>query len=156
MSLSVQQCTSAMACAWALLDEILFPVVHADINAHCVSSLIPSLFSSNRCVYCPTVQPSQLEHSSATMLHFNSLFNFPSIVCLCLAFIASVHARPQVTGEGNIPSASSAYSTPSATVTDTQVTAGVKPLVYYPSASMAQTTAVPTCVAAPMNHSHVP
>jgi len=76
------------------------------------------------------------------MLHSNSPFTLRSIICLCLAFIATIHA--QVTGEGNFPSASSAYTAPPASVTDTQESAGAKPLVYYPSASMAQTTSLPS------------
>jgi len=76
------------------------------------------------------------------MLRSNSPFTLRSIIWLCLAFITTAHA--QVTGEGNIPSASSAYIVPAASVTDTSESAGVKPLVYYPSASMAQTTSLPS------------
>ncbi|KZP30623.1 hypothetical protein FIBSPDRAFT_112733 [Athelia psychrophila] len=75
------------------------------------------------------------------MLHSNSPFTLRSIMCLFLAFIATVHAQG-VTAEGNVPS--SAYTAPAATATDAQESAGAKPLVYYPSASMAQTTALPT------------
>ncbi|KAF7983364.1 hypothetical protein HWV62_22349 [Athelia sp. TMB] len=80
------------------------------------------------------------------MLPSNSPFSLWSIICLCLAFIATINA--QVTGEGNIPSASSAYIVPAASVTDTSETAGVKPMVYYPSAS-GSSAPLPRCEAAP-------
>lgn len=76
------------------------------------------------------------------MLPSNSPFSLRSIICLCLAFIATVNA--QVTGEGNIPSASSAYVVPAASTTDITESAGVKPLVYYPSASMAPAAPLPS------------